>query len=1087
MNLDGQQVSEAVPRFASFRSDILPGAAPGQSDGRQLKKPLSPKEYHHRSGRRCHHANKRRSPAPSVAPGHDAPFNSPQQYDEWGEPATTIAIDVKGDARNLEYGSSYGVPLYSRFFIRVAVGSHSSAGSIFRQPTSIDQGRSSLSKQCVSGLRHKDVRRINGVSHSDFDHDGRADYIPLSCPKPQKRSRGDWTEDGISCSPIEYSMYHHVEGKDRPASFPDEGVEDIEDDMDEIESDQEDARLPMIDKYLQQKRASLSRQVEQNPNSWHLWVELVQLQNEMDGFFDDSSHSSRLRHTIAERRSNSEIVLSMYETALRSVVDLAGREQLHLGLMSKAPEVWERGKTLSKWELVLKEHPSSHRLWKRFLDFQQSTFSGFSLEETRKQYLDSLETLQGICERADLEQAQRSKIFDVQVYILLRLTLLLREGGYTELAVAMWQALLEFHFLKPAYLGFTSQQEAIKLAPDQSLLAFEQFWDSETPRIGESNARGWLNFNGIDSDQGQLLRTAESPTQADGVFPRLWAVAERKVSSKTYTPGRTVDESSGDPFRVVLFSDIKPALIQCPTSDPHITLSAFLCFCQLPPYDIKSWYHDQFVRNELLHQSMSEAFRFDKPNDMSSRTGQHENSDHNPSSSSPRRLTFPLAEYQVSSDTLFSTSDEWFSAFGAWARSTGPIAIDFIFGALKTLLNNQVGCDDLVAEYVLALELHISPATVRRSAKQLLKTRPSSLRFYNTYALIQRQLGKHEESSTAIDTAIRMASKLDKEAQRDVILLWRSRIWQYFSKGETSKALGQLLGFEPYNDLGERLGEIHSRPEAISTTSHLRSQNQAIMIGRDQMLSLDLSTHAVYYTELLVLLKYLSTGTCLQAAHESFQENLKTLIANARTNRAPEELFRQCFARLLHTHVTHKYPYSPSTIRSFLTESIATFPHNTIFLSLYAWNESRFRIDDRVRDIMRDVVLAHRYHHECEENQAASDNIIPHFFAVYTDLHRGVAQGSNQNAVRGSFERALQSESAAHSASLWKLYVMFEYEHGDMKRTRDVFYRALRACPWVKDLYMLAFEYFGDHMHEAELRGVYELMVEKDLRIHVPL
>ena len=50
-----------------------------------------------------------------------------------------------------------------------------------------------------------------------------------------------------------------------------------------------------------------------------------------------------------------------------------------------------------------------------------------------------------------------------------------------------------------------------------------------------------------------------------------------------------------------------------------------------------------------------------------------------------------------------------------------------------------------------------------------------------------------------------------------------------------------------------------------------------------------------------------------------------------------------------------------------------------------------------------------------------------------------------------------------------------------------VFYRAVRACPWVKGLYMLAFERLRDVMSMEELKGVHEMMVEKEIRVHVDL
>ncbi len=275
------------------------------------------------------------------------------------------------------------------------------------------------------------------------------------------------------------------------------------------------------------------------------------------------------------------------------------------------------------------------------------------------------------------------------------------------------------------------------------------------------------------------------------------------------------------------------------------------------------------------------------------------------------------------------------------------------------------------------------------------------------------------------------------------------------------------------------------------------------------MLSLQIPAIAIHYSELLVLLDYLTSSDSLPTAFSTFSSNLylltqpttsTTMTPRSRTS-SSEILLRQSLARLLYTHVLHKRPYSPRTIRDFLAESIAASPTNTIFLSLYAWNEARFRIDDRVRGIVRDVVLhsssSRRRHQasgtpEAEGPLESDDNVIPHHFAIYTDLHRGLAQGSNAHAVRGTFERALRTEAAAgNSAGLWKWYLDFELGNRDVKRARGVFYRAVRACPWVKELYMLAMERLGDDgrdgggMGEEELRGVRELMIERELRIRV--
>ena len=155
-----------------------------------------------------------------------------------------------------------------------------------------------------------------------------------------------------------------------------------------------------------------------------------------------------------------------------------------------------------------------------------------------------------------------------------------------------------------------------------------------------------------------------------------------------------------------------------------------------------------------------------------------------------------------------------------------------------------------------------------------------------------------------------------------------------------------------------------------------------------------------------------------------------------------------------------------------------------MFLSLYAWNEARFRIDDRVRSVVRDILAG-----STEDGGRAGkrESVLTHLFAVNAELGRAVSLGSNIHSIRSTFERAVQSEPGVRSALLWKKYFVFEWERGELQRAKDVFFRAVRACPWVKELYMLPFRYLRDVMGWEELKGCYEMMVEKELRIHVSL
>ncbi|KAI4281780.1 MAG: hypothetical protein L6R38_003435 [Xanthoria sp. 2 TBL-2021] len=1094
MDWEDQKSSKPVPRFGSFRPHALPTHVSKPGETSKIDRNSS-SSLHHGVSKRHHRSSERPSHSLKVRPDSDTSSKPEHDLVPWDDSPVLFDIDVKGDARNIEYKSSYGAPVYPQLGHDRALGLKTFWGSGVHRASVVDRGKTSLSKQIRSDLKTTRILRVNPRASSGLRDDAGADFVPLQLLKGRKRKLQDHTISQSSPKSPESRHQASLDDGSDSASAPDATLENTSD-----QSTLEDngAHTPKLLEGLQRKRAALSNRVDEAPSDWHAWMALVELQDEIDGFPDAFSQRP---HTNAERQINAEIALSMYGKALKCVIDPAGREQLHLGMMSKASIVWETRKLSSHWQTIIKQHPLSLRVWKEYLNFHQSMSSGFSVEENKNRYIDCLNVLQGVRNDMESSDARRSAVYGIQIHVLLRLTLLLREAGYTEVAVASWQALIEFEFNKPTQ--FQSLDRTAKSTYDDSILAFENFWDSEVARIGEPNAKGWLNSDDADLEESQPPKGEGIPSHSGMNGFKSWADAEYQAYCCSKLPSRVIDEPLDDPYKTVLFSDVRHALIESPTDlDNHAIIAAFLCFCHLPPCpenargQIQTWYEDQFVRNQIL---------YDRPV-LSRSHGSVLADSHDPHGnrstttvktadpSLPSVFAFPLGNYEISSDALCTPPGQWFSAFGS---RTEPIPKDFILRTLNILVSRGVGGDSLT-EYLLAFEEHVSPSTVRKSAKNLLKNRTSSLRLYNAYALLESRHGNTEAANKVWDTAIKMSAKFEDSARRDAILLWRSRVWQHLSLGETSKALQQLSGYGSGNTVDETSDGNGKLSDKATTTVRLRLRN-AFSAGRDHMLSLGLMTHAALYSELLFLSDYL-LNTSIQAAHASFTSSLQLLTKNKdpNRNRRAEALFRQSFARLLYTHTTHKRPISPSTIRSFLTESIAAFPHNTIFLSLYAWNESRFRIDDRVRGIMRDVVFSnsnqHTNNNKPENEDIPSDHITTHFFAIHTDIQRGPIQGSNLSAVRGTFERALSSHSsAAHSAGLWKWYFLYELENsssdgnGNLKRAREVYYRAIGACPWAKGIYMLAFEYLSEGMEERELRGVYEMMVERELRIHVAL
>jgi hypothetical protein len=226
------------------------------------------------------------------------------------------------------------------------------------------------------------------------------------------------------------------------------------------------------------------------------------------------------------------------------------------------------------------------------------------------------------------------------------------------------------------------------------------------------------------------------------------------------------------------------------------------------------------------------------------------------------------------------------------------------------------------------------------------------------------------------------------------------------------------------------------------------------------------------------------------------------------------ELLHQARARLIYFHISQKEHFDPRRLKIMLRKSLALAPHNTMFLSLYMWNDARLPILDRIREPFSFMTADPESHYaQVLADRARSPVILQwppvsaHLFLIHVGLSRSMAVGTHYS-IREVFERALGErpsemdfpkcfgyECTRSNVTIWKLYVLFELEKAsDLNRAKAVLYRAIRACPWSKDLILLAFERLyerapgaRDGLQAQELRQLYHLLIEKQMRVHVDL
>lgn len=1088
-NRDGNGVEKRVtPRFASFR----PHSAPSQEFGKFSDR--RPDVSAETASNNCSDYGKHLSITGDPRERHE------HQAIKEGKTPQSFAVDTTGDPDNLTFGRlhRHTTPSYYRFGLGNVLGActgqkidgtvSSEKGLVISYNQQGSPGKRNGGALRIAKQTETNELKIKRQASNSSSFDAGTDFVSLRAAQETKKRRTNQRSNLTSSSSSDGDNKHYrsLAGKAKAKDAPDDP--DLIYGSDGLSSLEERGNFPstLADLVLR-KRLELSRKIDVDPANVDAWLDLIQQHDHVSGTF-----------TNAERKSNADIRLSLYEKALSNVEEPNDRELLLLGRMNEAAQVWDTKKLLSEWQSILQNNPQYLRLWNNYLDFRQTTFASFSYEEVRGLYVDCSSLLLRSQQAPGRLLVQRAEIYIIQIHILLRMTLFMRESGFVEQAVSGWQALLEYEYSKPFKLQDDEHKRGGTLH-HVTISNFEEFWDSEVPRIGEDGCRGWASFSEAGKPPQAKTETASIRADSQDAW-EFWVNSEYKRGLVTRSPARTIDDVvEDDPYRVILFSDIRPFLIDSPSVESRaVCLDAFLAFCHLPPCQARdpagrsrSWRRDGYVRNETLYTPTGalQSWIISPLEDQKTRLESDEVQKSSCAPNSPRRSLFdlPISDYQLSLDSLFAVAGSWFGAFEAWqsefSEGYGPVETTWILRSLKQLVATHTAGESL-PEYSLALELRLSPGTIKKTARDLLRERPSSLPIYNAYALIEYRLGNTSMGEKAIATSICMAKTLRDSNQRDSILLWRTWIWELLSGGNPKEALMRIISYGDKDTQSALPATDASEDQGLKPALLLRTE-RALTATRDHMLSLRSLRHAALAIECLVLFQYLQTSLSLSAATSTFKYNISILSPSNLTNSTTLEYLHQGFARLLYHHSTLTHLVKPSEIRSLLAESITLFPQNTIFLSLYAWNEARFRIDDRVRSIMKDVALR-PYQHTSGKHH---ESVVSHFFAIHMELNRGVTLGSNILTIRSTFERAVRSDSGTHCAGLWKLYFLFEHSRADIIKAKNVFWRCLKACPWAKELYMLAFEYLRgtDGLRNEELRSIYELLGEKEIRIHVSL
>ncbi|KAK0255904.1 hypothetical protein B0A54_11164 [Friedmanniomyces endolithicus] len=959
-------------------------------------------------------------------------------------------VDRRGDSKNVEYGSlhRYSIPSFHRTGYGRVLGGPPTAKIdraessdkyiVLTSPSNGHREHSGSILGSTRGNTHRErsLRVIIPGAGSSKDNHG-ADFLPLRESGVHKRKRGAESPADAERQREDVD-YRSIEGKAKPGDSP--GDEDLE----FAAYSDEDDLANRLSSEAREESAVLVRRIKENPLYAEAWLALIVYQAKL---LKPGVDAAQL--TNSEKRTLADIRLSICEQALCYISNgTPGHTELVLSMLQQGKQMWETSKLTAKWTSLLKDCPHDIKLWLAYLEFVQTNHLAFRYDQCKDAYTRCLRILREA--RLGASGSDTPTTASTQIYVLLRLTTFMRDAGYDELSNALWQALLEYHFFAPP--DMTDRNDKLKI--------LEDFWDSDVPRIGEEGAQGWCDYLQHGERTARRVKSYARPPLALSHPLASFADGEIDLLGKLHLPAVTDDDDpAGDPYRYVMFSDLQSCLE--PLVDDMPTrglLSAFLCFMHLPPLPgldavTWAWRTDQFLTSGL---------------------------------GSPVADGKDVAGIPNHLVTSFSLFQDAFKERRTAVEETEGLA--FADRALAQLLSAQPDDEDL-AEYYVAYKLAFYPDEAVKAAKRLLKCQPSSLRRYNSYAIVEAQLGRGARAAEVWATALKMSQDFENAEEDYEVLLrhsWASTLLHQEEGGP--KALRCLLAM-----CGNDTTSVDERSESTTVSASQRLRiTRVCEAGFERLIYGKMVELAVLYAECQMWFAYLADDEDL-ASSTDVRRTYGARLARHELASADEYLL-QAQAEIFRLHVDRRRPYKPAVLRNELVENLRSNPHNSVLLELYTHIGAQTRIDDRLRASLHENPLT-----------GPDATVVGWSFAIAQELRRCASSetsGATTSSVRSTFSRALLAPDSKvkHSVFLWSRWLTFELPPRDpanslseaqerqaLARAKQVFLDGLRYLPWCKAWVIMGLRAFAREggMTGSELRQLYDVLGERESRVRM--
>ncbi|THH33540.1 hypothetical protein EUX98_g633 [Antrodiella citrinella] len=781
--------------------------------------------------------------------------------------------------------------------------------------------------------------------------------------------------------------------------------------------------------YLQATLRSLEVQLAEKPEDISAWLSL--LSHTLSAIPMSSKHATKAR---------SDISLSVLSRALAAHPDNAKSKPLRLKYIKAGEQVWSEAQLRAEWETALELRDAD--LWMEWLDWRIRSASA-GLEEG---VVECALRMIAVFRSEDSEYSELT-----QLRILWRIAVAFRDSGYTERATAIFQAQAELIYNMPKNLT--------DLEFDEVLDELELFWESEVPRIGEPGATGWNIWDSSGRSQADAISEMNDSWKTTALSDKYESWAQSEMSNDTLLPSRSFHTADNiDPYVTVLFVDIRPVLVELHSQRARDAFRlVWLSFLGLDmpgfPATLSSDPAHSLDDKWALHLSSITCLDSIFPSSSQTRITADASAgvmigrekEYSSSFGPVKNWTYgvfgPL-EHVDDGSRGTSKRRQW----GMWSdlRSVEKGIVRQVFEKCRLPTDDNADWDVLRVKFEAGVDSLDLKSTIKVS-KSILAKAGSSLPRWAVHARLEYTRGKLDAARKVYETILSSA----QHGHPDYSILWWEWADMEWASGNPDAAqtvIHRSVGAEGSGGIAT-LRTKRSLEDVIDRTSLFRWKEREAWTKCRALLDLLTSTPEAALTYLDTQLDGLRSGSL---EHES-------LVVAA-----------LC---LVYTHASVlKHPTPQALMRDRAEKAIEDYPNNTIILGFFLESERGQGVWGRVRAMLG-------------EGRGKEKDVARRVAEVWVAGWEPSRWEAEQERTRHGLSAAVEDERTRGSATLWRIYIEFEIRCGELQRAKKLLFRAVGACPLVKELYLLAFVQLRSVFSGRELQDWVEVMVERGVRM----